>query len=186
MPWLEPPLCPACALPLPCGPVCPARSAAFTAAWAPVGYEGPVPALVRALKEGGALPVADLMAAMIVAGAPEALLGGDPLVVPVPADPWRARRRGLDHADAIARAVARRARLPHAAPLRRRHRRRQAGRSRAERMAAGAGLSCAPVDGRILLVDDVHTTGATLDQAARVLLACGATEVLCLTFGRVT
>lgn len=186
LPWLEPPVCPACGLPAPCGPVCPAAAAAFAGAWAPLGYEGPVPALVRALKEDGALPVADLMAAAIVAGMPDLFLDQGPLVVPVPADPWRARRRGLDHAAAIARAVARRARLPHAAPLRRHHRRRQAGRNRAERLAPGRDLSCLPVSGRILLVDDVHTTGATLDQAARTLLACGAHEVLCLTFGRVT
>lgn len=186
LPWLEPPLCPACGLPEPCGVVCPAAAAAFGGAFAPVGYEGPVPALIRALKEDGAIPVADLMAAAIVAGMPDEFLDDDPLVVPVPADPWRARRRGIDHADAIARAVARRARLRHGSPLSRRHRRRQAGRSRAERLGAGPELGCAPVSGRILLVDDVHTTGATLDQAACVLLACGADEVLCLTFGRAT
>lgn len=186
LPWLEPPLCPACGLPEPCGPVCPAAASAFDGAFAPVAYEGPVPALIRALKEDGAIPVADLMAAVIVAAMPERFIDGDPLVVPVPADPWRARRRGVDHADAIARALARRARLRHGSPLSRRHRRRQAGRRRRERLSDGAQLGCAPVSGRILLVDDVHTTGATLDQAARVLLACGAGEVHCLTFGRTT
>src|SRR3954449_8089916 len=82
LPWLRGPRCPRCALPWPCGARCPAGRMAFSAAWAPIAYDGPARALVRALKERGALPVAGLMAAHIVATAPPGWLEGA-VVVPV-------------------------------------------------------------------------------------------------------
>src|ERR1700754_3701684 len=73
---------------------CPARRQAFASSWAAVAYAGPVPALVVALKERGALPVAALMAAQLAAAAPPGTWRGT--LVPVPPDPWRRRRRGVD------------------------------------------------------------------------------------------
>jgi predicted amidophosphoribosyltransferase len=69
LPWLGPRLCPRCGLPDPCGPRCPARAQAFSGAWAPVAYAGAVPALVKGLKERGAVGLARLMAAQIAATA---------------------------------------------------------------------------------------------------------------------
>src|SRR4051812_43624296 len=83
LPWLAAPRCPRCALPAPCAP-CPARRAAFDASWAALAHAGPARALVNALKFGGALDLADLMAAQLAAGAPPGLLAVDALV-PVPA-----------------------------------------------------------------------------------------------------
>ena len=67
LPWLARPCCPRCALPLPCGRRCPARGAAFDAAWAAVAYDGVARDAMRALKFAAARPLADVMAAQIAA-----------------------------------------------------------------------------------------------------------------------
>jgi predicted amidophosphoribosyltransferase len=188
LPWLTGPRCPRCALPPPCRP-CPARGAAFARAWAPLEHSGPARALVNALKFEGALALADLMAAQIAAGTPPELLaaGGGAGLVPVPAHPARARRRGFDQAKRLAAALSRRTGLPVAACLRRRGPAgRQLGASRRARTAPGRIEVAAggEVPARAVLVDDVHTTGATLDACARALRSRGAEEVAALTYTR--
>lgn len=184
LPWLRGG-CPRCGLPRPCAP-CPARGAAFAAAWSPVAYAGPARALVLALKERGALPAAALMAAQIAARADAALLAGA-VLVPVPAAPARGRRRGLDPAALLAAEVARRRGVGVASCLRRHGpAARQAGASRALRLRAGrlrvdVRATPPPV---ALLVDDVHTTGATLDACARALLDGGSRTVRAITYAR--
>jgi predicted amidophosphoribosyltransferase len=185
LPWLGEPRCPRCALPAPCAP-CPARGAAFACAWAPLAHAGPARALVNALKFGGALALADLMAAQLAAGAPPWLAAGGPLV-PVPAHPARVRGRGFDQAQLLARALARRTGLPVAPCLRRGGPAlRQLGASRRRRVAAGRieVMAPAPAPERATLVDDVHTTGATLDECARALRLSGARTVCALTYSR--
>ena len=185
LPWLDDPRCPRCALPAPCAP-CSARGAAYARSWAPLAHSGPARALVNALKFGGALSLADLMAAQLAAGAPPWLAAGGPLV-PVPAHPARVRRRGFDQAQLLARALARRTGLGVAPCLRRGGPAvRQLGASRPRRVAAGRieVATCGPVPELATLVDDVHTTGATLDACARALRCGGAREVCALTYSR--
>jgi predicted amidophosphoribosyltransferase len=185
MPWLGEPRCPRCALPAPCAP-CPARGAAFAGAWAPLAHAGPARAIVNALKFGGSLALADLMAAPIAAGAPPWLAEGGPLV-PVPAHPERMRRRGFDQSHLLARALAGRSGLRVEACLRRAGPAvRQLGASRRRRVASGRIEVAAhgPVPELATLVDDVHTTGATLDACARALRAGGAREVRAVTYSR--
>ena len=185
LPWLGEPRCPRCALPAPCAP-CPARGAAFARSWAPLAHSGPARALVNALKFGGALALADLMAAQLAAGAPPWLAAGGPLV-PVPAHPARARGRGFDQAHLLARALGRRAGLGVEPCLRRGGpARRQLGASRRRRVAAGRieVVAREPVPERATLVDDVHTTGATLYACARALRHSGARDVCALTYSR--
>jgi ComF family protein len=185
LPWLRGPRCERCALPAACHP-CPARRAAFERSWAPVAHSGSARAAVQALKFRGALPLAELMAAQIAASAPPALLHAD-AIVPVPPARERARRRGFDPAALIARELARRIGLPLAPCLRRvgpaprqlgagARDRRRAGRIRVRAVRA--------VPARTLLVDDVHTTGATLDACARELRANGAERVTAVTYSR--
>lgn len=199
LPWLGVARCARCGLPGSCGSRCPARAQAFSGAWAPVAYAGAVPALVNALKERGALGLARLMAAQIAATAPPGWWAGwagstSVALVPVPADPLRARRRGVDHAARLAAELAPRCGLPVAPVLTRPMAvgGRQAGRSRTQRLASDSlavalrtGRRAAPaVPSAAILVDDVHTTGATLHACALALRESGALDVRAVTYAR--
>jgi predicted amidophosphoribosyltransferase len=185
LPWLQAPLCPRCALPKPCSP-CPAHRAAFNRAWAPLEHRGPARQLVNALKFGGALGVADLMAAQLAAGAPD-WIGRTTALVPVPAHPTRRRARGFDQAVRLAKALSARTGLPLTEGLSRGGpAERQLGATRARRRTPGR--IAIEVKGEVpltaTLVDDVHTTGATLDACARALRRGGAQDVMALTYSR--
>jgi predicted amidophosphoribosyltransferase len=153
--------------------------------WGPVAYEGPARDLVRALKFRGAARVSDFMAAQIVANAPPGLLEGT--LVPVPLHPRRLRSRGYNQAALIAAAAGDRAclnvaeRLARTGPALT-----QVGRARGERDLGPAGqiLAQTPPPGRVLLVDDVVTTGATLRACAAALHAAGCPDVAAIVFAR--
>jgi predicted amidophosphoribosyltransferase len=183
LPWLPRRACPRCAL---------AAGAAFSRAWSPLAYDGVARDLVAALKFRAALPLAGLMAAHMAANLPPDLRAppADPdrvALVAVPAQPARRRRRGFDPAGVLAVALARRLGVAHEDCLRRRDRGgRQVGASRSQRRRAGrlAIELRGPPPARALLVDDVHTTGATLDACARALLGGGSRDVVALTYAR--
>ncbi len=184
LPWLPSRRCERCGLPRH-RRGCPAAGAAFARAWSPLAYEGVARDLVAALKFRGALPLAALMAAHIAANLPPELRHG--ALVPVPAQPLRQRRRGFDPAAALSGALAKRLELPEQPCLRRRDRgARQVGASRSQRRRPDR-LTIdlrAPPPPRALLIDDVHTTGATLDACARALVAGGCREVVAITYAR--
>jgi predicted amidophosphoribosyltransferase len=126
------------------------------------------------------------MAAQIVAGAPAGLLDGAALV-PVPSHPSQRRARGFDPAEQLARALVRRTRLALSPCLRRSGAAaRQLGASRAVRRRPGrvAIVVRGRAPARAVLVDDVHTTGATLHAAARALRVAGSGEVVTVTYAR--
>jgi predicted amidophosphoribosyltransferase len=165
------------------------RPLACTSPWAAFAYEGPAGAMVRALKFGGRSAVADAMAAQMFALAPPGLLVGE--VVPVPVHPAHARRRGIDHAAALARALARRSGLPFADCLvRRGDPRPQVGRGRQARIRGPVGKMDirpgAPVPRIALLVDDVITTGATLAACSTTLRVAGCQEIAPIAYARTT
>lgn len=154
-------------------------------AWAPVAYAGSARDLVGALKFRGATRVAEAMAAQLAANAPEWMLEG--ALVPVPLHPRRLRRRGYNQAGLIAAALSRRTGLEVVDCLRRTgSSATQVGRDRRERRLGPAGSIelRAPAPGRVVLVDDVATTGATLAACAAVLRAAGPIEVAALVFAR--
>jgi predicted amidophosphoribosyltransferase len=183
--WLPATRCERCGLPSPCAARCPARDAAFERAWAPVAYDGAARALVRALKLRGMTAAAGLMAAQIVATAPLGMLESG-VLVPVPGHPRRRRARGFDQAERIATELHRRTRLPIARCLRRAGGAPpQAGAGRSQRLRAGPAVSVAGTPpGHAILVDDVHTTGATLDACARALRGAGSNSVVAVSYAR--
>jgi predicted amidophosphoribosyltransferase len=156
-------------------------------AWAPLAFEGPARALVHALKFQGALGLAGPMGSQMVATAPEAVLPEGAALVPVPTPAVRRRRRGFDHAARLATAIAERTGHPVSACLRRAGRApRQAGARRGERLARGRVqvAVAGQVPPRVVLIDDVHTTGATLRACARELRLNGALVITALTYAR--
>jgi ComF family protein len=157
--------------------------------WAPLAYAGPARAVVTALKFRGALRIASAMAAQVCANAPSGWLVASALV-PVPLHPARRRKRGFNQAERLATAIAHRTGVPVVDCLSRAGpRATQMGRGRAARLTGIAGTvtihpeARAP-PGRLLLIDDVMTTGATLAACATALETAGATEIAAVTYAR--
>ena len=153
-------------------------------------YDGPARAAVLALKHRGVTGLASVLVDLAGEIRPASDID---VIAPIPIPLLRKRRRGGNQAEYLAAAVAAQTGLElDARVLRRRGwwgpRQAQAG-SRAERPRVVSGAFAADtarVHGRgVLLVDDVSTTMATLSEAARTLLAAGATVVDAWTAARV-
>lgn len=190
LPWNRD-ACARCALPLPEGlalcPACRDAPPPQTRAFAALRYEFPANYLVSRLKYGGRLVHAPVLGEMLTAAVSDHPGPLPDLILPVPLHNRRLGERGYNQALEIARPLARHAGLPLETRLLRRIRATapqmtldKAARARnpeaafavdAKRLAAlGPGL-------RIALVDDVMTTGATLGEIARLLLAAGVMEI---------
>ena len=101
-----------------------------------------------------------------------------------PTTPDRARERGFDQAELLARAVARHLDLPVRRRLRRLAGVHQTGRSADERRGAPRFTAPGGVPNTVLVVDDVCTTGATMSAAAAALRTAGARTVHGLVLAR--
>ncbi len=150
-------------------------------------FEPPLSRCITLYKDAGELRLAPLLAEL-AADATAGWLDGIDAVVPVPPSPAALARRGFDHTARLACDVARLTGLPAVEALVGRPRRDQRSLSRGQRLANAAGslrvVRGASPPPRVLVVDDVFTTGATVDAAARALLAAGVAEVRALTVGR--
>jgi competence protein ComFC len=143
-------------------------------------FEGVARWIVYGLKFGRRLSLAAVAAEAMLNALPTAESPDG--VVPAPASPWRRRWRGFDPAEEIAIATAERARLPLEPCLRRSHGRRQVGRRRRQRLADPPRVwTAGPTPRHALLVDDVWTTGATLEACARALREGGTRRIVALT-----
>jgi ComF family protein len=163
---------------------CAGRRIAFERARAAVAYDEPVRTVVGAWKERGLRRLAAWAAAVIVDTLPRPAV--DSLVF-VPGDHGRRLVRGHHAGEELARELARLWALPLEPLLARGPgSRRQRGLSQAERRRNVAGaFSCAvEIRGSVCLVDDVYTTGATVQSAASVLRRGGAQRVEVVTFAR--
>ncbi len=162
----------------------PGRGPLQAIVWA-ADYEGAVRRLVHGLKFEDMDYLAGPLGREIAARLAPVLRALRPdLVLAVPLHWWRRYRRGFNQAALLASSIARHGDLPLGRGLLRRRRagRRQLGLSRRQRLRSLAGCYAARGDrlrGRtILLVDDVTTTGATLEACARELLRAGAGRVV--------
>jgi len=182
------PLCERCGAPT-AWPVarcreCAGRRLAFARARAAVAYEGPAAALVRAWKDGGQRRLvaiaADVIAAVLPRPEVEALTF-------VPAVRERELWRGHNAAEELAAELAVRWGLPLLAVLGRAGSRRpQRGLPLAARRRnlAGAFTASRSCPGSAVLVDDVYTSGATVNAAASALRRSGSRRVEVVTFAR--
>jgi ComF family protein len=165
----------------------------FGRARAVAEYEGTARALVHRLKYGDRLDLARALGAMMARAGSELLDEAD-LVVPVPLHWRRLWQRRFNQAATLGHVLARRAGIAFD-PLilaRVKPTRPQVGLSRSQRRENLQGAFRVTDDARpklarkrVLLVDDVLTTGSTANAAARVLLRAGAASVDVLAFARV-
>ncbi|NTU70569.1 MAG: ComF family protein [Coriobacteriia bacterium] len=155
------------------------REWAFSAGVAFGEFEPPLARAVVLHKDAGERRLAQVLGSMLATQIAAAWPDWPNGVAFVPATRAALRRRGFDHGRAIADAVAHELGVPMLECLTRSRARDQRTLGREARAAnvAGTVTATADVSGRILLTDDVFTTGATLDAAAAVLLAAGAQEV---------
>ena len=184
LPWLEN-ACRGCALPLPatepggalCG-ACGQGRSPLTEVHAAFLYAAPMDGLLRLFKFHGDLAAGRLLAQLM--HAPLAAVERPQALVPVPLHLSRLRRRGYDQALELARPLARALRLPMLAGLRRT--RATAAQSELDAAARRRNLRAAfaargTLPAHVALVDDVMTTGATLQAAARALRRAGVARV---------
>ena len=188
--------CPVCALPSERGGrcrECMRTPPSFTLTIAAFSYAFPVDRLIQRIKYAGNIALVD-WAAVALADAVRANLAArnaadhPQRIVALPLAPRRQRERGFNQAGEIARRLAAATGPSMFAPLERaRGGPPQAALPWAERRrnVRGAFALRLPVQGlRIALVDDVMTTGATLAEAASVLVAAGAASVECWVVAR--
>lgn len=158
----------------------------------PLWYEGTVRQGLLRFKFGGASGAAETLGGLIAQCAAERFSGEFDIVTWVPVSARRLRRRGFDQAELLARAACRLWNNRTEALLRKTmDNPAQSGLAggASERRANVLGVY-EPVDSmriigrRVLLVDDIVTTGATLCECARTLREAGAAAVLCATVAR--
>ena len=189
--FLEAPVCDGCGAPFDydMGPkarcaACEAKPRAFARARAACLYDEASRELILQFKHADRLDLARLFAGWVSRAAADLLAEAD-IIAPVPMPSMRLIRRRYNQAAEIARPLAARLKIPYRPGLiGRRSGESQAGRSGVGRRRNVQGAFTVPAGARralqgkrVLLIDDVLTTGATAEACARALLKAGAAAV---------
>lgn len=199
--FLGPPQCRLCGYPMPQvvpdAPLCAACAAEpplYDRARAALRYDEGSRSLILAFKHADRTDVAPTLCHWLARAGADLLADAD-VIAPVPLHRWRLLRRGYNQAALLANALARRVGVPVVPDLLQRIRATASqqglsGRARLENVTAGA-FRVHPwhrpriQDRKVLLVDDVLTTGATVGACARVLRRAGVARIDVLTLARV-
>jgi ComF family protein len=188
--------CPVCALPSEdgarCG-ACLAHPPPWSRTTAALVYAFPVDRLLQQLKYGGRLALADWAGETLASAVRPSFTSRVPSdrpdrIVALPLATARQRERGFNQAREIAARVADAIALPLHSPLGRiagaKPQAALAWKDRANNVRGAFRVDKDVRGGRIALIDDVMTTGATLAEAARVLIGAGAADVECWVVAR--
>lgn len=189
LPWQPVAHCPVCALPVPGGEICGhciKEPPAFSRAQALFNYGFPVDRLIQRLKYQEHLALAPLLGTLLAQHLPVEL---PDLWLPMPLHARRLQERGFNQAVEIARELSAKTGVPMQAAWATRERDTppQAGLKRDARKknVRGAFQCSRKVAGlHAGIVDDVMTTGSTLDELAKTLKAAGACKVSCVVVAR--
>jgi ComF family protein len=156
-----------------------------------IEHRGMARAIITGYKDAGERRLSADIARIIADTLPRTWISPDSMLTFIPADRMARRRRGFDHMAAIAAELSRITQMPCTPLLQKACASDQRGLSRYERFQNMAGAirmkpEASIQEGRrIILVDDVYTTGATLFAACDALRQAGARTVYCATFARV-
>lgn len=170
-----------------------ANPPAFNRARAAVIYDEPIRRLISGLKYSDRLDVAPWIAKWM-ARAGRQLIEEDPIVIPVPLYKTRLLTRRFNQSAELARTICKDKKLEYMPQALKRIRKtkQQVGLTRQERAKNVAGVFMVPPEysadlkgKKVLLIDDVLTTGATVGSAAKALKRAGVASIDVLTFARV-
>ncbi|MBI2918279.1 MAG: ComF family protein [Chloroflexi bacterium] len=192
-PRLLPPYCHACGVPLPTRGICPRcgeEPLALHGLRSPYLMDGAIRQAIHRLKYNNLKALAPELSALLADYLDTTPLPAQALV-PVPLHPKRERERGYNQAALLARELGKRTGLPVVSGCLQRLRdsppqaRASSAADRRQRVAGAFVCTNDSLRGvQVLLIDDVSTTGATLDACARTLRAAGAASVWGLTLAR--